>query len=270
MTSESVNASTSEMVVIPNPSPSENVTASSSNLPTPSPSVSSNNDTMVELSTWSAPSPETFSVNFATPDIDSPEVTKGIYPSVEMSMDPLESGEVEDLDVDGFFSCFPRSAEVELMDGSVKLMKDVRIGDSVHVGDGQFSPVIMFTHQDDDARTWFVRVITDDNNVLVASAGHYVYANGQLMPMRKIRVGDAMQVIYNHRRSDGASMTVRSVSKVRGNGLYNPQTASGDIVVNGFKSSCYTEAVQVNTAHALLLPIRLLRRVWLWTVCPDQ
>lgn len=193
-----------------------------------------------------------------------------MYPSAEISLDPMESGEVEEMDLDGFFSCFPRSAEVVLKDGSVKLMKDVRIGDSVHVGDGQFSPVIMFTHQDDSTQTWFVRVITDDKSVLVASAGHYVYVNGQLKPMRKIVVGDVMQVNYNHQQSDGARMRVRSVSKVRGNGLYNPQTASGSIVVNGFKSSCYTEAVQVNMAHALLLPIRLLRRVWLWTVCPDQ
>lgn len=194
-------------------------------------------------------------------------MTKSIHPSVEMSMDPLESGEIEELDVDGFFSCFPRSAEVVLKDGSVKQMKDVRIGDSVHVSDGQFSPVIMFTHKDDGARTWFLRVITDDNSVLVASAGHYVYVNGQLEAMRKIRVGDVMQMMSNDRRSDGSAVRVRSVSKVRGNGLYNPQTASGDIVVNGFKSSCYTEAVQAKTAHALLLPIRLLQRVWLWTNC---
>lgn len=40
-------------------------------------------------------------------------------------------------------------------------------------------------------------------------------------------------------------------------GMYNPQTRHGDIVVNGFVVSTYTEAVRTPTiAHALMTPVR--------------
>ncbi len=57
-----------------------------------------------------------------------------------------------------------------------------------------------------------------------------------------------------------------AVDTVWERGLYNPQTAAGDIVVDGFVASTYTTFASPRAAHALLAPLRLaasLGRVWL-------
>ena len=46
-----------------------------------------------------------------------------------------------------------------------------------------------------------------------------------------------------------------------GDGLYNPHTMDGDIVVNGIKTSTYTAAIEPSLAHSLLWPVRMLYRL---------
>ena len=41
-------------------------------------------------------------------------------------------------------------------------------------------------------------------------------------------------------------------------GLYNPHTMHGDIVVNGIRTSSYTAAINPILAHAALWPVRML------------
>jgi hypothetical protein len=41
-------------------------------------------------------------------------------------------------------------------------------------------------------------------------------------------------------------------------GLYNPHTMHGDIVVDGVHTSTYTDSVAPALAHALLWPVRML------------
>lgn len=57
-----------------------------------------------------------------------------------------------------------------------------------------------------------------------------------------------------------------SVRKVEKEGLYNPQTVHGDIVVDGIVASVYTEAVQPRVAHAMLAPMRAVRDEFGWSV----
>lgn len=72
-----------------------------------------------------------------------------------------------------------------------------------------------------------------------------MYANGGLKVARDVRVGDRM-----------SSGLVRNVRRVVRKGLYNPQTESGVIMVDGIVVSCYTEAIQPIVAHALLSWVR--------------
>lgn len=51
-------------------------------------------------------------------------------------------------------------------------------------------------------------------------------------------------------------LTVTHVSDVWDQGLYNPHTTSGSLLVNGVAVSCYTSAVPFRMAHALLTPVR--------------
>lgn len=88
---------------------------------------------------------------------------------------------------------------------------------------------------------------------LTLTAGHYVYANGKVVKANDVKVGDSLQTIHG-------IQTVHQVKKnvvMKDDGLYNPQTLHGDIVVNGVLATTYTEAVKVNAAHALLMPARV-------------
>lgn len=161
-------------------------------------------------------------------------------------------------DVKGAQTCFPASARVTLENGHSLTMAELRIGDRVYVGAGRFSPVILFTHRDATVRTMFVVAHTAHGAILRATPGHFVYVNGRLKPMREISVGD--HLIVEGPLSDVVSNgdKVVKVSTAWDTGIYNPQTQVGDIVVDRVKASCYTEAVRVEAAHALLIPFRAI------------
>eukprot|EP00171_Calliarthron_tuberculosum_P008696 IDg8696t1 len=156
-------------------------------------------------------------------------------------------------------SCFPSDAVVTRADGKEVRMSSLRIGDLVETSPGRFSPVLLFSHADPSAGTE-VSLITGAKGRVAASPGHLISLNGRLSPIRTARVGDMIAVSV-----DGAlvSDTVRMVSVYRAAGLYNPQTASGRILVrygNGgyVLMSAYTEAVNAGAAHAALAPLRVL------------
>ena len=94
------------------------------------------------------------------------------------------------------------------------------------------------------------------------SSGHLIYANDKLVRAREVKVGDVLHA------SNGSCVSVSHIGEERGVGLYNPHTFDGDIVVNGVKTSTYTEAVDVPTSHALLVVFRLLHRL-VSTCCID-
>ena len=66
-----------------------------------------------------------------------------------------------------------------------------------------------------------------------------------------LQVGDLIE-------ENGKPTTVLSVSNEVAIGLFNPHTLSGDIMVNGVKTSSYTAAVAPGLAHAALWPVRMM------------
>jgi hypothetical protein len=145
--------------------------------------------------------------------------------------------------------CFPATAEVELADGSKKTMDKVQVGDKVLVGEGSYSEVYFFTTAMKETTTSFVEITAGDNK-LALTKGHYLYVNGELTKAGRVIVGDVVTL------ADGSSAKVSAVGSKWGPGLYNPHTMDGDIVVDGVKTSTYTEAVHPTLAHALLFPVR--------------
>jgi len=159
--------------------------------------------------------------------------------------------------------CFPASATVELADGRVLPMADLAVGDKVRVaaGDAQsaFSSVFLFTHKMPTAPRAYVRLALANGTALVVSAGHYVYADGKMVAAAAVTVGSTLQVSS----SVGAGWVttpVTSVTRVNAEGLYNPQTLHGDIVVDGVRASTFTTAVEPTVASALLAPLRAVYR----------
>jgi len=148
-------------------------------------------------------------------------------------------------------TCFPANSLVQLEDGSAIAMDTVQVGHKVRVGPKEHSEVYMFSHQYTDALATFVELKTATGTIQL-TADHYIYANGKAIPAGSVKVGDLLET------AEGKSATVTGISTIRATGLYNPHTMQGDIVVNGFRTTTYTKAINPTLAHALLAPIRAM------------
>lgn len=146
--------------------------------------------------------------------------------------------------------CFPASASVTVSDGSKKAMSQLQLGDRVAVGGGLFSEVFMFTHRIAEGTHDFVKLDSESGASLRLTAGHFLPINGRYVPASAAKIGDLVQL------ANGLSSRIVSIESVKDTGLYNPQTAHGDIVVDGIRASTYTTAVEPRVAHALLAPLR--------------
>lgn len=152
--------------------------------------------------------------------------------------------------------CFPASAKVELESGAVKRMDELAIGDRVRVGESSFSSVFMFTHKLGGAKKRdFVHIESAAGKSIKATRSHYLVVNGGLKTAGAVQAGDMLTL------ATGEQTPVTSVSRVLMDGLYNPQTEDGRIVVDGVVASTYTTAVHPAFAHAVLAPLRFLYRV---------
>lgn len=149
-------------------------------------------------------------------------------------------------------ACFPADARALLPNGDTRRMDELNIGDFVVDAEGAATQVFMWTHKMETGSFDFLSMKTASGKNLEASAGHFVEVNGDIMPAALVKAGDSL------RAASGEMEVVSSVSGVSKTGLFNPQTVSGSIVVNGVAASTYTTAVQPAVAHAILAPLRAL------------
>lgn len=199
-----------------------------------------------------SPKPSTSPGSSKQPGSQNNQPTKSPNPTQSASGTSLEGSPSPEPSPENGAVCFPADATVEMMDGSHKRMDKLTIGDRVRVSTKEYSEVFMFTHRVPDARSTFVNLHTSDGHVLSLTPGHFLYVNGKLMPAKNVVRGDSLQT------ADGTSTTVDKVYTAVGEGLYNPQTTHGDIIVNGLRTSTYTTAVQPSSAHSLLAPFRAM------------
>ncbi len=156
--------------------------------------------------------------------------------------------------------CFPAGARVSTKQRGVVTMAELRIGDQVEVGAGEYSAVYMFTHREESKMHEFVELETERGARLRLTAGHFVYADGALKRADEVRVGEHVAD-----RNSNPSRVV-SIGMVVDKGLYNPQTLHGDIVVEGVVASTYTRTFDKPVAHAMLAPMRAVHQ-WLGITC---
>lgn len=149
-------------------------------------------------------------------------------------------------------SCFPAAATVQVQDGSVIRLDQLRVGDRVLAAPNKYSKVFAFTHAIAGGIHIFTRLTMKSGDVLTVTDGHYVYSDDVLVQAGHISEGDMMRL------ANGEKTRVVKGERFSDFGLYNPQTLHGDIVVNGILSSTYTEAVKPYIAHPLLAPVRVL------------
>lgn len=191
----------------------------------------------------------------STPDVTASGLEEPIEP-ITFADEVSESSAEE---VDDGSSCFPGDATVQLENGSLKPMTKLNLGDRVMVAAGEFSDVFMFTHKTSHSVTEFVRITTSTGNTLSLTRGHYMYINGVLAAAKTIKTGDYVEL------DTGAFSTVVAVSSSVERGLFNPQTISGDIVVNGMRASTFTTSVTPSVAQSLLAPVRVMYNTLGWS-----
>mmetsp|Transcript_4416 Transcript_4416/g.10808 ORF Transcript_4416/g.10808 Transcript_4416/m.10808 type:complete len:475 (-) Transcript_4416:157-1581(-) len=150
--------------------------------------------------------------------------------------------------------CFPASATVLLSSGVSTPLAALNIGDTIATGSSSapLSPVFFFSHRNAQKSYPFTRIHTADGNAIALSGSHYIFANGKLTAAREVVPGDRLE------RGDGEAVAVVSIEKrVWLQGLYNPHTVADTMVVDGFKVSCFTTAVEPRLARALLWPLKV-------------
>ncbi|KAA8499926.1 Protein hedgehog [Porphyridium purpureum] len=152
-------------------------------------------------------------------------------------------------------SCFPAAATVLLVDGTVRAMEHLMIGDRVLTGNPKqpVSDIYLFGHRTQVGMFDFLELGTSNGRSLTLSPGHYVHTMRRgVQQARYIRKGDELV------DTDGQAAAVESILQTRQRGLYNPHTMQGDLLVNGFRASSYTHAVPPGLAHVMLGPVRVL------------
>lgn len=178
--------------------------------------------------------------------LPAPTLSGAPSPSPSMSLSPTRA------------RCFPGEATVRTRSG-VKFMRQLQIGDIVHVGDGQWSSVYFFSHRDPSIRTTFATLTTKSGHSITLSHAHYVRLdNASLRAARDVHVGDRLRVGHLNLQSS----SVVDVKCTSFNGLYAPHTLDGDLMVNDVLVSSYTADIPANVAHKLLAPLRAL-----WSYC---
>lgn len=190
-----------------------------------------------------------------------------LYEEDEEPRNVTQVTQVDDSDVD--FSgaepepmennCFPGSAVVKLAGGGVKMMKELEVGDEVYVGRQETSAIFMFTHKQVEAQARFVTIETEAGESVTLTPGHYIYASGKLVTAASVVVGNTLTI-----ETGANSAVVKTEEKVLSEGLFNPQTLHGDIIVDNVLASTYTTAVAPEFAHAVLgVTVRALYRTGL-------
>jgi hypothetical protein len=110
----------------------------------------------------------------------------------------------------------------------------------------------MFSHKLAAVRAEFVRLATAGGRTIMLTGNHYLYVNDKLAVASVVKTGDALTTATGERDQ------VVSVSNVWADGLYNPHTMHGDIVVDGIQTSTYTSDIDPTLAHGALWPVRML------------
>lgn len=155
--------------------------------------------------------------------------------------------------------CIHGSASVTIVDDQCRrtqrLIRHLRIGDSVLTSHSSTSSVFMFTHRDAFKLSTFLQFSVSSNASLAVTEGHFLHTSNGLVVARNVRVGQRLAM------EDGKFLPVVAIHRFVDAGLYNPQTLHGDIVVNGFLVSTYTQTICHPTAHSLLAPLRAFYRI---------
>jgi len=134
-----------------------------------------------------------------------------------------------------FLECFSSAATAEVEHTGKTLVKDIRVGDKVLTGSNNYKPVYTIDHKNPHKQTSFVQIYSKGNDSpLEITNSHMVFVHGKKHPIRAsaVKVGASLRTV------NGSSI-VTDISYITREGLWNPITSDGTIVVDGIITSTY-------------------------------
>ena len=165
--------------------------------------------------------------------------------------------------------CFAPDATAAVENIGWVPMKDLQVGDKVLTSSGRYQPIYSMFHSSATKETPYLQIHTSksenatDMRPLELTANHMlqVAGYGNAIPAWQVKVGDFIYVMDNDEIQKSLPMStiqqqsfrparVNEIQKVIRNGLYNPLTPDGTIVVEGIVASAY--ASPLGTEHVQL------------------
>uniref|UniRef100_A0A667WAC0 Hedgehog protein n=1 Tax=Myripristis murdjan TaxID=586833 RepID=A0A667WAC0_9TELE len=165
--------------------------------------------------------------------------------------------------------CFPGWARVTIAGGGQKTLSTLAPGDRVMAlsatGHIVFSQVLLFLHQDQESRSTFLVIETEDGHRLALTPQHLIF----LAPHDKLHHSEyKAQFASRAKRGDHVLIhaaeghvqpsRITSVSLEDGVGVYAPLTEDGTLFVDGVLASSYALVEDHRLAHWAFGPLRLL------------
>jgi hypothetical protein len=135
--------------------------------------------------------------------------------------------------------CFSSVASTNVLKKGKTLVKDLQIGDEVLTASGGYKQVYTVDHKHPEKASEFLQIYTSENDEespLEITKSHFVFLHNKIdpVPAGQVQVGDALQVASEQ------PAVVTKISSVIRDGLWNPITEDGTIVVDGVVTSTYT------------------------------
>jgi len=139
--------------------------------------------------------------------------------------------------------CFPAHATVQTQDGQTVSMKELQIGDKVRSGASSFSEVYLFSHKMRTVQANFVEVTTEAGPQLQLSPKHFIHVSQRCDDTsEQMHAEDLQPGMCVFIANDALQLSpIVSVKLVRSEGLYNPFTMDGNIIVDGVLVSSHSE-----------------------------
>jgi hypothetical protein len=144
--------------------------------------------------------------------------------------------------------------------GSIR-MKDVAIGDMVHVGDTKFSRVYSFGHRSTDTVSEYLQIHAEDlGQPLEISADHMLFVDSLgVVPASMVKVGDKLML----GASDASVAKVTRIATMKVNGAYAPFTETGTIVVSEVMASSYVSLQKGESNAFEIAGVKVVSMHWL-------
>lgn len=131
------------------------------------------------------------------------------------------------------YNCFSGTTFVSVAGKGKVEMKDLLIGDLVHVGDGKFEPVYSFGHYQPSQRASFLRIQTV-TTFFEVSEDHLIFTSTRgTIPANLLVVGDKLL------DSTLTAVIIDSITVVTSKGVFAPFTASGKLIVGDVLASSF-------------------------------